>query len=110
MRSVICWLALSFSRPALATLRILPRSGRIAWLARLRACFADPPAESPSTMKSSAPSAVFCEQSASLPGKRSLRTAVLRLTSFSLRRRTRSSARSTTQSSSLAASPGLSAR
>ncbi|MGO8484607.1 toprim domain-containing protein, partial [Rhizobium leguminosarum] len=37
-------------------------SGRIAWLARLRACLAEPPDESPSTMKSSAPSAVFCEQ------------------------------------------------
>ena len=41
--------------PALATLRILPRSGRIAWVARSRACLAEPPAESPSTMKSSVP-------------------------------------------------------
>jgi hypothetical protein len=57
MRSPICWLAVSFSRPALATLRILPRSGRIAWVLRLRACLAEPPAESPSTMNSSAPSA-----------------------------------------------------
>jgi hypothetical protein len=29
----------------------LPRSGSTAWLARLRPCFADPPALSPSTMK-----------------------------------------------------------
>ena len=59
---------------------------------------------------SSAPSAEFCEQSASLPGSLSLRTAVLRLTSFSLRRRIRSSDRSITQSRSLPASLGLSAR
>ena len=30
---------------ALATLRILPRSGRIAWVSRVRACLAEPPAE-----------------------------------------------------------------
>jgi hypothetical protein len=41
----------SLSRSAPATLRILPRSGRTAWLARSRACLALPPAESPSTMK-----------------------------------------------------------
>src|ERR1041385_3800338 len=35
------------------TLRILPRSGRIAWLLRSRACFAEPPAESPSTRNTS---------------------------------------------------------
>ena len=40
-----------------------------------------------------------CEQSASLPGRRSLRVAVLRSTSFSWRRRSRSSARSMTTSS-----------
>ena len=38
-----------------ATLRILPRSGSTAWVARSRACLAEPPAESPSTMKSSEP-------------------------------------------------------
>ena len=32
MRSASCWFWASFSRPALATLRILPRSGRIAWV------------------------------------------------------------------------------
>ena len=41
------------SKRARSTFRILPRSGRIAWLARLRACLAEPPAESPSTMNSS---------------------------------------------------------
>ena len=34
--------------------RILPRSGMIAWNSRSRACFAEPPAESPSTRNSSA--------------------------------------------------------
>jgi hypothetical protein len=52
-------------------------------------------------MNSSEPLAPALEQSASLPGRRSLRVAVLRATSFSWRRRRRSSARSITQSSSL---------
>ena len=77
-----------------ATLRILPRSGRIAWVLRSRACLALPPAESPSTMNSSEPSAAVLVQSASLPGRRSFFTAVLREISFSARRRSRSSARS----------------
>jgi len=107
MRSVIVWLAASLPDPALATLRILPRSGSTAWLTRLRACLAEPPAESPSTMKISAPAAAVAEQSASLPGSRSFWIAVLRLTSFSCRRRMRSSALWMTQSSSLLASAGL---
>ncbi|GJE41027.1 hypothetical protein AEGHOMDF_0186 [Methylobacterium soli] len=100
------WLAPSLSRLAEATLRILPRSGRIAWVARSRACLAEPPAESPSTMKISEPAMPAVEQSASLPGSRSLRVAVLRATSFSCRRRRRSSARSITQSRSLFAWAG----
>ncbi len=67
----------SLSLPAEATLRIFPRSGSTAWLARSRACLAEPPAESPSTMKISEPSAAVLVQSASLPGRRSLRTARL---------------------------------
>ena len=47
----------------------LPRSGRIAWRARSRPCLADPPAESPSTMNSSEPSAPGIVQSLSLPGR-----------------------------------------
>ena len=84
-------------------MRILPRKGRIACEARSRACLAEPPAESPSTIKSSEPCAEVFVQSASLPGRRNLRTADLRATSFSARRRRRSSARSTDQSSSLVA-------
>ena len=47
--------------------RILPRSGITAWNSRLRACFAEPPAESPSTRNSSDVGSCFA-QSASLPG------------------------------------------
>jgi hypothetical protein len=36
-----------------STLRIFPRSGRIACVLRSRPCLAEPPAESPSTMNSS---------------------------------------------------------
>ena len=38
------------SNRAFSTLRIFPLSGRIAWKRRSRPCFADPPADSPSTM------------------------------------------------------------
>ncbi len=51
-----------------STFRILPRIGRIAWNAGLRAFFALPPALSPSTMKISASSGLREEQSASFPG------------------------------------------
>src|SRR4030095_10949654 len=100
MRSWISWFSRSFSAVALATFRILPRKGRIAWVSRLRAALAEPPAESPSTRKISVPSAELLEQSASLPGSRSLRVAVLRCCSRSWRRRSRSSALATTCSSS----------
>ena len=43
---------------------ILPRSGRIAWFDLSRACLAEPPAESPSTMKSSVSSGSRIWQSA----------------------------------------------
>ena len=48
--------------------RILPRSGMTAWNSRSRACFALPPAESPSTRNSSARVTSPPLQSASLPG------------------------------------------
>ena len=57
-------------------------------------------------MKISEPCACVLVQSASLPGRRSLRVAVLRETSFSARRRRRSSARSIDQSNSRAACEG----
>ncbi len=66
--------AFSNARPALApkTLRILPRRGRIACRLASRACFAEPPAESPSTMKisrSSTGTFGLSSVSASLPGR-----------------------------------------
>ena len=58
-------LALVFS-----TFRIFPRSGRIAWNFRSRPCFADPPADSPSTMNSSLSRGSRSWQSASFSGER----------------------------------------
>ena len=59
----------TFASDALSVFSTLPRSGRIAWRARSRPCFAEPPAESPSTMKSSLSSRPGCVQSLSLPGR-----------------------------------------
>ena len=53
---------------AFSTLRILPRIGRIAWYCGLRPDLAEPPAESPSTMKISHLVGSFDWQSVSLPG------------------------------------------
>ena len=52
------------STRAFSTLRILPRSGRIAWVRGLRPPLAEPPAESPSTMKISHSPGSLLEQSA----------------------------------------------
>jgi hypothetical protein len=71
MRSAISLLARILSAVALATLRILPRIGRIAWVLRSRACLALPPALSPSTMNSSVSPLPSPEQSVSLSGSRS---------------------------------------
>ena len=49
--------------------KILPLSGRIAWYFRSLACFAEPPAESPSTINNSHRSGSSLVQSANLPGK-----------------------------------------
>ena len=68
-----------------STLSILPRSGRIAWNARLRPCLALPPAESPSTMKSSLLAGSFSWQSASLPGSEETLSGFLRVSSRALR-------------------------
>src|SRR6187200_2897017 len=56
------------SRRARSTFRIFPLSGRIAWKRRSRPCFAEPPAESPSTRKSSHCAGSSHAQSASFPG------------------------------------------
>ena len=61
-----------------STLRILPRSGRIAWVLRSRALTAEPPAESPSTTNNSDSDGSLTEQSASLPGSVEFSSADLR--------------------------------
>ena len=69
---IIAWISMFESTLLMrffSLLMIFPRSGRIAWKPRSRPCFAEPPAESPSTMKSSAASGSLIEQSASLPGR-----------------------------------------
>ncbi len=58
------------SMRAFSTLRILPRIGRIAWVSGSRPPLAEPPAESPSTMKISQRAGSLSWQSESLPGRR----------------------------------------
>ena len=48
---------------------ILPLKGKTAWNSRFLPCFAEPPAESHSTINNSVPSAFPFWQSASFPGK-----------------------------------------
>ena len=55
---------------AFSAFSTLPRSGRIAWRVRSRPCLAEPPAESPSTMKISVAPGVLIEQSRELAGQR----------------------------------------
>ena len=78
---IIAWIS-SFESTLLmrffSQLMILPRSGRIAWKVRSRPILAEPPAESPSTMKSSASSGSRIVQSASLPGSEELSSALFR--------------------------------
>ena len=68
------------SKRAFSTLRILPLMGSTAWNCRSRPCLADPPADSPSTMYSSAFPGSRSWQSASLPGRLLLSSAPLRRT------------------------------
>ena len=76
----------TLSSLAFSTFRILPLSGRTAWRFLSRPCFAEPPAESPSTRKISLSAGSFSEQSASLPGSEVVsRTEVLRVISLALR-------------------------
>ena len=73
-------LSKALSSAAFSTLRIFPLSGRMAWMRLSRPCFAVPPAESPSTRKSSHFSGSLSEQSASLPGMPAPDITVLRWT------------------------------
>ena len=68
---IIAWISVFDSTLLMrffSELMIFPRRGKIACVMRSRACFAEPPAESPSTMKSSASAGSLIVQSASLPG------------------------------------------
>ena len=105
-KSFISLLACIFEIVADSTFKILPFSGKIACVSLLLACFADPPAESPSTIKISVSSDPLREQSASLPGSRNFFVAVLRRTSLAFLLFTRSSARSIAHSNNLEASLG----
>ena len=78
---IIAWTSVlprTLSKRAFSTLMIFPRRGRIAWKLDWRPLCAEPPAESPSTRKSSVFSGSRSEQSASLPGRPVLSIAPLR--------------------------------
>ena len=97
------------SKRAHSTLRILPRRGSTAWLARSRACLAEPPALSPSTRKSSETAGSRDWQSASLPGRDDTSSAPLRrVSSRALRAASRAAAASTTLPMMFLASAGCS--
>ena len=66
--SWISVLANSRSRSTSQVLSTLPRSGRMAWLSLSRPILALPPAESPSTRKTSLCAMSLLSQSVSLPG------------------------------------------
>lgn len=66
------------SKRAFSTFKILPFKGNIAWNLRSRPCFAEPPAESPSTIYNSDKAGSFSWQSANLPGKPAISNAPLR--------------------------------
>ena len=105
----ICSLPSIRSNRARSTFRIFPRSGSTAWFARLRPCFADPPALSPSTRKISAFAGSFSWQSASFPGRFATSIAVLRrVRSRALRAASRATAASTILPTTSRASPGFS--
>ena len=53
-------------------MRILPRIGRIAWVLRSRACLAEPPALSPSTMNNSVPGRIVVRAVGELAGQAQL--------------------------------------
>ncbi len=75
------WIS-SFERTLLirffSALMTLPRRGRIAWNVRSRASTAEPPAEAPSTRKSSADSGSLIWQSARRPGSEFESSALFR--------------------------------
>ena len=111
---ISAWISLlerTLSIRAFSTLMILPRSGSTAWVLRSRPCLAEPPAESPSTMKSSARAGSRTVQSASLPGRVEFSSADLRrVRSRALRAAWRARAASTALPTIRFASPGFSSK
>ena len=111
---ISAWISLfesTLSMRFFSTLMIFPRSGRIACVLRSRPCFAEPPAESPSTMKISASAGSRTEQSASLPGRVEFSSADLRrVRSRAFRAASRARAASTALRIACRASVGFSSR
>ena len=114
MAVIRAWISLlerTLSMRFFSTLMILPRSGRMAWVLRSRPCFAEPPAESPSTMKISASAGSRTEQSASFPGSVEFSSADLRrVRSRALRAASRARCAATALRMIRLASPGFSSR
>ena len=99
------------SKRAFSTFRILPLSGRMAWVRRSRPCLAEPPAESPSTMNISHSAGSFSWQSASFPGRPAMSRAPLRrVSSRALRAASRARAASMILPTMALASAGCSSR
>ncbi len=69
------------SNLAFSTFSILPFNGNIAWFFLSLPCFAEPPAESPSTKNNSDNAGSFSWQSASFPGNPATSSAVFLLVS-----------------------------
>ena len=85
------------SNRARSVLIIFPRRGRMAWVRLSRPCFADPPADSPSTRKSSEREGSFSWQSASFPGRFAMsRAPFLRVSSRAFLAASRAAAASIT--------------
>ena len=93
---------------AFITLRILPLRGRIACVFLSRPCFAEPPAESPSTIKSSEFIGSFSWQSASFPGsEEDSKTFFLLVNSLAFRAASLALAASISFETIFLASPGV---
>ena len=110
---ISAWISVFWSTLSMrdfSTLRILPRSGSTACVDRSRPCLAEPPAESPSTMKISAISGSLTMQSASLPGRPMPPIADLRAVSRALRAAARAREASTALRTIRSASFGFSSR
>ncbi len=99
------------SKRARSTFKILPFNGKIACVRRSRPCFADPPAESPSTKKISESAGSFSWQSANFPGKPAISSApFLRVISRAFRAASLALAASIILLVICLASPGFSSR